>query len=224
VSDCTLRNSTGNPQVDHILQTIVARYEHAFPSSIRAYYVIGSYADASMVPISDIDFTIVFATPLTPDQLAQAHGLVQLCAQISPIRLDIGLALERDLSGIDQVLLKLGSLFVYGDDVRHQLTLPLLAQYQRDVTWSPYRFLGQVIREWPVLVYPLSYPDANDPFYGYTKKRIASWYPAAIEQGTKELITGVMRTATALLALRAQQYVGTKSASIRLYREHIADE
>jgi len=38
------------------------------------------------------------------------------------------------------------------------------------------------------------------------------------------LITGVTRTATALLALRAQQYVGTKSARIRLYREHIADE
>jgi hypothetical protein len=113
---------------------------------------------------------------------------------------------------------------VYGDDLRHQLLLPPLAQYLRDVTWSPYRFLGQVMRERLVLVYPLSYPDTSDPFYGYTKKRIAAWYPAAIEQGTKELITGVTRTATALLALRAHQYVGTKSASIRLYREQIADE
>ncbi len=95
---------------------------------------------------------------------------------------------------------------------------------QRDVTWSPYRFLGQVIRERLVLAYPLTYPHAGDRFYGYTKKRIAAWYPAGIEQGTKELITGVTRTATALLALRAQQYVGTKSASIRLYRDYIADE
>jgi hypothetical protein len=81
-----------------------------------------------------------------------------------------------------------------------------------------------VIRERQVLAYPLSYPDASDRFYGYTKKRIAAWYPAAMEQGTKELITGITRTATALLALRAHQYVGSKSASIRLYREHIADE
>src|SRR5262245_4285667 len=113
---------------------MIGLYEHAFPGYIRAYYVIGSYADASTVPISDIDFTIVFARPLTSGQLAQAHALAQRCAQLSPIRLDIGLALEQDLSGIEQVLLKLGSLFVYGDDVREQLILPPLAQYQRDVT------------------------------------------------------------------------------------------
>ena len=81
-----------------------------------------------------------------------------------------------------------------------------------------------MIRERPLLAYPLTYPEASDRFYGYTKKRIAAWYPTAIEQGTKELITGLTRTATALLALRAHQYVGTKSASIRLYREYIADE
>jgi hypothetical protein len=70
VSDCTLRNSTGHPEVDRILQAIVGRYEHVFPESIRAYYVIGSYADASAVPVSDIDLVIVFARPLTADQLA----------------------------------------------------------------------------------------------------------------------------------------------------------
>jgi hypothetical protein len=224
LSDYILRNSTGNPHVDHILRAIVGCYESAFPGYIRAYYVIGSYADASAVPISDIDVAIIFATPLTSDQLAQVHALTEHCAQISSIRLDIGLTLERDLSAVEQVFLKLGSLFIYGDDLRDQLLLPSLAQYQRDVTWSPYRFLGQVIRERLVLVYPLTYPDASAPFYGYTKKRIEAWYPTAIEQGTKELITGVTRTATALLALRTQQYVGTKGASIRLYREHIANE
>jgi len=146
VSDYTLRTSTCHPEVDHILQAIVGHYEHAFPQSIRAYYVIGSYADASAVPISDIDVVIVFARPLTSDQLAQAHALAEHCAERSPIRLDIGLALEDHLSGIEQVLLKLGSLFVYGDDVRDQLVLPPLALYQRDVTWSPYRFLGQIMR------------------------------------------------------------------------------
>jgi hypothetical protein len=223
VSDYTLHNSTGSLDADHMLQAIIGRYEHVFPGAIRAYYLIGSYADASTVSISDIDLIIVFAVPLTSDQLAQAHVLVQQCAQMSPIRLDMGLTLEHELSNSELVLLKLGSRCIYGDDVRHQLQLPPLARYQRDVTWSPYRFLGQVIRERPVLAYPLRYPDATDRFYGYTKKRIEAWYPAAIEQGTKELISGVTRTATALLALRAGQYVGTKRASIRLYREYIAD-
>jgi hypothetical protein len=218
-----LHHSTGSLDADHILQAIIGRYEQVFPGLIRAYYPIGSYADVSTVPISDIDLIIVFAMPLTSDQLAHAHALVQQCAQMSPIHLDMGLTLEHQLADSELVLLKLGSQCIYGDDMRQQLQLPPLARYQRDVTWSPYRFLGQVLRERPALAYPLSYPDATDRFYGYTKKRIAAWYPAAIEQGTKELIAGVTRTATALLAVRAGQYVGTKRASIRLYREYIAD-
>ncbi len=202
--------------MDDILHAIIGRYEHIFPGSIRAYYVIGSCADASTVPISDIDFIIVFAKPLTSDELTQAHALVQQCAQNSSIRLDIGLALEQDLSGIDQVLLKLGSLFVYGDDLRHQLVLPPLRLYQRDVTWSPYRFLGQVIRERLALTYPLTYPDASDPFYGYTKKRIVAWYPAAIEQGTKELITGVTRTATAYAGVTCPAVCGNEERQYSL--------
>jgi hypothetical protein len=50
------------------------------------------------------------------------------------------------------------------------------------------------------------------------KKRIEAWYPAGIEQETKEMITGITRTATALLALRAGQSIGSKSESIRRYR------
>src|SRR6266545_5772573 len=223
LGDVMLRNSTGNSHADHILQGIVGLYECVFPDYIRAYYVIGSYADATTVPISDIDLVIVFAKPLTSAQLTQAHALAQHSALISPIRLDIGLTLEGTLSGIECTLLKLGSLFLYGNDRRDTLELPPLDQYQRDVTWSPYRFLGQVIREAMVLAYPLAYPDATDPFYGYTRKRIAAWYPEAVEQGTKELITGATRTATALLALRARQYAGSKRGSIRLYREHIGD-
>jgi hypothetical protein len=224
LSDITLTNSTGIVQVDQILQGIIGLYQCVFPGYLRAYYVIGSYADRSTVPISDLDLAIVFAKPLTHDQLAQAHALKHHSALISPVRLDIGLTLEGHLSDIEQVLLKLGSLFIYGDDLRESLVLPSIEAYRRDVTWSPYRFLGQVIREREVLAYPLTYPDAADPFYGYTRKRIESWYPAGVKYGTKELITGVTRTATALLALCANQYVGTKGASIRLYREHIGDE
>jgi hypothetical protein len=223
LGDVVLHNTTGNLQVDHILQGIVGLYECVFPDSIRAYYVIGSYADATTVPISDIDLVIVFAKPLTSAQLTQAHALAQHSALISPIRLDIGLTLEGNLSGTECTLLKLGSLLLYGSDIRDTLLLPPLDEYQRDVTWSPYRFLGQVIRETMVLAYPLAYPDATDPFYGYTRKRIAAWYPESVEQGTKELIAGVTRTATALLALRAGQYAGSKRGSIQLYREHIGD-
>lgn len=219
-----LQETTGNRQVDRILQGIVGIYETVFPGYIRAYYVTGSFADDSAVPISDIDFMIIFGKPLTREQLGQARALSEHCGLLSPIRLDIGMELEQRLAGLACTMLKLGSRLVYGDDLRDQLQLPSIALYQRDVTWSPYRFLGQVLRGQEALVYPLTYPDAADPFYGYTQKRIHHWYPADIKQGTKELVTGIARTATALIALRAQRHVGTKQASIRLYRETIGDE
>lgn len=219
-----LQHTTGNSQVDRILQGIVGLYELSFPGYIRAYYVTGSFADDSAVPISDIDFMIIFGKPLTRQQLDQALALIDHCGLISPIRLDIGMELEQRLAGMACTSLKLGSRLVYGDDLRDQLQLPPIALYQRDVTWSPYRFLGQMLRQQQTLAYPLTYPDAHDPFYGYTQKRIDHWYPAEVRHGTKELVTGIARTATALVALRAQRYVGTKQASIRLYREAIGDE
>ncbi len=224
MNEIKLQETTGNSQVDRILQGIVGVYETVFPGYIRAYYVIGSYADGSAVPISDIDFMIIFGKPLTSEQLDQALALIDHCGLLSSIRLDIGMELEHRLAGMQVTLLKLGSRLIYGADIRDSRTLPPMAAYQRDVTWSPYRFLGQVMRQQQVLTYPLEYPDANDPFYGYTQKRIAHWYPQEITQGTKELVTGIARTATALLALRAQRYVGTKQASIQLYREAIGDE
>jgi hypothetical protein len=93
MSAYTLRSSTGSAIVDGVLMAIVGRYEFAFPGLIRAYFVIGSYADASMVPISDLDLMIMFATPLTSSQLALAHALIQQCADGSPVRLDMGLTL-----------------------------------------------------------------------------------------------------------------------------------
>ena len=49
-----LAATTQHPVVNHILQEIITRYECSFPGYMRAYYMIGSYADGSAVPISDI--------------------------------------------------------------------------------------------------------------------------------------------------------------------------
>lgn len=223
MNEISLHSTSGNAQADRILQGIVGVYEAVFPGLVAGYYVIGSYADASSVPISDIDIVIVFGTALSNAQFGQMNALAQHCAAISPLRLDMLFALRGELSGTERTLLKIGSRCVYGRDLRDTLELPPIGEYQRDVTWSPYRFLGQILRGQELLHYPLNYPDGADRFFGYTQKRIPEWYPAGVERGTKELISGVTRTATALLALRARQYVASKGGSVRAYREHIGD-
>lgn len=52
---------------------------------------------------------MLFGHPLTSAQLEQAQALIQESAASSPLRLDIGLALDSDLSGIERTMLKLGS-------------------------------------------------------------------------------------------------------------------
>ena len=43
-----------------------------------------------------------------------------------------------------------------------------------------------------VLRYPLDYPDPADPLYGYTRKRIAEWYPASVPSAFHPNLLGSM--------------------------------
>lgn len=199
-------------------------YSQVFPRRIRAFYVTGSYADGSAVLLSDIDLCIVFVEAVKPEEIEQAQTLGYFCGQLSPLRLDISVAGERDLSVAECIMLKRGSLHISGEDIRDNILLPSLDAYRKYVTWGPHRFLGQIIRDRAVLCYPLTYPDSKSEFYGYERKRISEWYPSEIDQGTKEFVTGVLRTATAMIALKAGQYVGSKRDSVRLYREYVHDE
>ncbi|MCL5998358.1 MAG: nucleotidyltransferase domain-containing protein [Chloroflexi bacterium] len=55
-----LHNTTGQSQVDNLLRGLIGLCELAFPQRVRAYYLVGSYADGSAVGGSDVDVRIVF--------------------------------------------------------------------------------------------------------------------------------------------------------------------
>jgi predicted nucleotidyltransferase len=54
-----LASSTGDPRIDEIVQGIIGLFEIAFPGRIRGCYLVGSYADGTAVPLSDIDIRVV---------------------------------------------------------------------------------------------------------------------------------------------------------------------
>jgi len=223
----SLAQSTGSQYVDRLLRGIAGIYAQIFPTRIGAVYIMGSYADESAVPLSDIDLCILFKDVLATEEKEQAQTLAYFCGQLSSIRLDISVAGENDLSVAERIMLKQGSLLINGEDMRDHILLPSLDDYRKYVTWGPYRFLGQIIRDCLVLSYPLTYPDNESEFYGYERKRIPEWYEwysPEIDRGTKELVTGVLRTATAMIALKTGQYVGSKHECVQLYRQYIHDE
>jgi len=120
VADISLLASTGNQQVDKILQGIIGIYELVFPGCIRGYYLLGSYTDATSVSISDIDMAILFKGSSVDKREAQVN---RCCSLISPIRLDISAHSEERLPAED-VRLKLGSVLLYGEDSRDNIALP----------------------------------------------------------------------------------------------------
>jgi hypothetical protein len=218
-----LQASLGEARADAIVRGIVSRYETCFPGRVRSYYLLGSYADATTVAISDIDLVVVFRGSFQ-DQAEEerARRVVHACQLISPIRLDITAYSEATLRPED-VRLKLGSVLVYGEDIRERLPLPDPAAHARYITgWT--NWFIQRLHDVEGLPLPLCYPDPDGEFFGYDRKRVDAWYPPEVTQGTKELVATVCWTTTALLSLQRGRFVGTKAEAVRQYAEAVGGE
>jgi len=205
------------------VERIVRAYEDGLPGRVIAYYLTGSYSNATAVPSSDIDMILVFRPGLSEAELQRSSAIINACKAASRLRLDLSLHYVADLSlGTDLCLLLLGSTFVYGQDLRGDLVLPPIDEYRRAATWAPYRLLGQVIRGVDLLRYPLRYPALEAPFYGYARVRMPEWYPAGFAAlGTKELVTGVTFTATAWAALHAGRHIGSARHAVEVYKQAV---
>src|SRR5690349_8074268 len=114
----TLRESTGNTNVDTVAQGVIALFEAVFPESIIGYFVEGSFASHTAIATSDLDLTIVFAAhQLTKAMYKTATQLIDACNLLSRLELDVNLTDETVLQqGVDP-LFKLGTRCMYGRDL-----------------------------------------------------------------------------------------------------------
>ena len=219
MSDVVLKTPTGNPMVDTVLRTIIDSYEEFFPNRVRGYYLIGSYAEQTAVPLSDIDMLVLFASDFkSPEEEALAKQRGQACAKISPIRLDIGAFAESKLNNLHAVLrtgLKLGSSLLYGTDIREQIPLPPLPEYCTALVAGTRHFIA-LLRGGASITLPVDFPNRNAPYYGYTKKNIPEWYPVTTRSGTKELVATTTRIASTIVAHENHVYVPGKKAAVTL--------
>jgi len=197
-------------------------FEQTFPGQIRACYVEGSYADQSAVFTSDIDLVIVLKGDASSD-LEQAEALAQHCCTLSAVELDIGVADEHTLTGGVPPYFKMGSMLIYGEEVRDRLPLVSLSQWTRDRMHSSLWRTVHLFNRSAVIRYPLDYPDPSGEFYGYDRRKLR--LPDGEEVNcTRDLIRLTGWSATALLAYRAGRYVTRKSECHRAYQESFQDE
>jgi hypothetical protein len=216
-----------NP-IDSFLAEVVAAFEDAFPGLMRSYYLLGSYAEGSAVPLlSDIDLLIIFKGSNAGTQAEAATQVAQRCAARSPVRLDVMIRGEGELSRLHSVLqrsLKSGSRLLHGEDLRPALPEIPLQSFRWAVWDGALHFALSILRGVSRSDLPLRYPEADGEFFGYDRIRVPEWYPPEFQQGTKELVATVSRLCSALLADQVQMQAAGKTEAFRLYTEHIGDE
>lgn len=215
--------SIGNPQMDTVMQDIVTRLLTALPSRLRAVYVLGSYADASAVPTSDLDLVFLVGGRMHDGEREQIRALLAKWTAAVEGELDIEVEDEAGLKVGVSPTLKLGSRLLWGVDVCQNLEIMQLPIWTRDRMHTSYwRLAGLFARPLPLSA-PLEFPDSSDEFFGYIRRR-THLPDGQLVPGTRDLVRAVGWMATALLAYQTGQYVATKRACARMYREHIGDE
>lgn len=224
MAEITLLTSTGNQQIDDILRGVIGVFEAAFPGRTRAYYLVGSYADGTALVESDIDFGVLFKGRMEKDEAEKAWQLSQFCSLISPVCLDFMAASENEFLHADDVTLRLASQLIYGEDIRDTIQLPSLEAYIRHCTSGAFTIASARLRKRDVIVYPLDYPDPSGEFFGYAHEPAADGSFGADIGPLKWLVAVVGRVAQSILALREGQYVATRDACLRVYRERINDQ
>jgi hypothetical protein len=215
--------TTGDSRADAVLSDVVASIREAVGSSLRSVYIAGSYADGTAVPLSDVDVIAVLRQG--SDEQLTRH-VASECAQRSPIRLDLAALTTTAIAEGSVALVpafRLGTVLVYGVDVRDEVVMPDLDEYAAAWADRARSFMSR-IRHVQDVERPLSYPDATGEFLGYDRATISEWYPPETLRSTKELVAIVGSAATALVAQVGGAYVPTKAACVQAYVDQVGDE
>ncbi len=231
-----LLHSSGNAAVDHVVAGAIAVLDLHFAGRLSGHYFIGSCADGSLTPLSDIDLITVFKDRLSAPERQQFRALAAACKQISSRSLDIDCTDEATLLHADQlcfqpdwwpvlhaITLKLASLPAYGHDLRAAIPLVARDAYVRTLMHFPFVVLSGQRQHPAQLSYPLDYPDPSDEFFGYTGRKLRA-ADGTLTPSTKRLVHASGFIASALLALKTAHYVADKRQAIVLYRTTIGDE
>lgn len=247
MAEIELLFSTGDEVADRIMRGYVAAFEAAFPGRLRCFVVAGGYAEGTATPLSDIDGGPVFRAPLSHGEWGRANALIRACGDLARIHFDAGAgagATLYDWRDTGDVWVSRGAVeqrydvtlayrIIWGEEFREPILLPPFEYWIRACFFCPPHHGGAPAyialtrghatlggSDYRPLTYPLTYPDAADPFYGYAR------HPLTARDGTTHLTTRrLVRTAlagaNAMVAWKARRFLASKADAAAAYREHV---
>lgn len=216
--------STGQETADTVVRAVAALFDTVFPGRLRGLYVEGSYSDESAVATSDIDLIVLFKESFRDDaERETAAKVASYCAALSTLELDFDVVDEAKVMSGALPMLKLGSRLLYGEDVRERIPLMPIEEWTRQRMHAAFWLMINLFHRPRIVHLLLTFPDPTDEFYGYLRRTVR--LPDGSEvPTTRNLIRVTGWAATALIALKARQYVVRKRECVATYRRDINDE
>jgi hypothetical protein len=201
------------------VERVVRRLETLLPGSFHAYYLLGSYADGTAVPASDIDLVAVLR-PQEPYQEETLNVAKAACSDGIPVQLSLQVQslgmLARSQRSL--ALLQRGSVLLLGEDYRAELPAVDVDGFTREAVSLARCFttLGRTRNDRNA---PFSQPNEEDEFYGRARVRIPSLYHSPAKEGTKELVKGLLWSVTSLLAVQCGAVVASARQAVEQYEK-----
>ncbi len=199
------------------------RVDEALPGVVRSWYLTGSAADETAVMTSDVDLVLVLRDGVSDEERGEIRRMAGEAAREAGTDLDLGMLTASEVAGGVDPQLKLGSRLVYGDDLVAVAPLVPVEEWARERMHAAYYLMVSVFGRPPLVREPLTYPDADDPFFGYAARDVRLSDGTRVPS-TRNLVRVSGWMATGLLAWTRGRHVVRKSECHLLYRQEIGDE
>ncbi len=220
-----LIGSTNNQKINEIISCLVLRIEDLLPQKIKAYYLIGSYADGSSRVSSDIDILVVFKRKKIFN--IEKIELVNLCKSFSKdfIMIDINCFTEKQFLSKDtgfNLSLKESSILLLGEDIREKVYMPSINDYITSKISTCLFVMKRVRPKLKYLSFSLDYPDYTKEFYGYEIKKVNDKNGREVVS-TKDIVLIVCSGTAVIIALNTGRMPVGKKYIPEFYKDLVGD-
>ncbi len=214
--------ATGHAKIDEIIRGAVELTELLVPGRVRAYHLLGSYANGSAITSSDLDIAVIFKGEMQPTDRAYLQQVYDCCWRMSSVSLDIVPYSEVDLQqrGVQWLL---NSPLLYGANICDTIPQLPMTTYVRNFMHTPWRFFMRSRQQLDVITFPLDHPDPAGAWLGYDRRRTRA-LDGRDALGTHELITCTFWPASALILRQCGVFTHGKHDVVQQYRACIKDE
>jgi hypothetical protein len=204
--------------VDTFFGALTQMLSTAFSDDVRSIYVLGSRADSTAIPSSDVDLAVILRSGIDPETARQVGHFIEAVGQISPVMLDVTVVREDELARGVAPNLKNNRLLRGPDLLRD---CPMIPKSQLIYFYAGLAIhFAMVVRGGRGITLPLSHPEPDGLYCGYERHgiRVAD---GTYVPGFNLFVSLVLALASFRLATRAGVFPSSKSEILGAYQRHL---